>query len=222
MYLWVVLATFLAALAAYVLPLRNDMDKVVDTPVAHAMMMRMVVKHKAGLKYMEQNGYPYACPGGTLTDDCRIKNLVTYGSGVLSNTSLDAYMPFGFVNDTDYVDEIRCVYNTGDEANPNYQAAVDCNTGSGDNQVLRALLTYGPIPERWLAVNETTVKPSGDLTTAMRKHFGTNQMAGYVVQKSGANYIRNFEGKDFLIPSQFTSLNTACASRACFAYVSWR
>ena len=223
MYLWVVLATFLAALAAYVLPLRGDMTSVVDTPVAQAMMMKMVVKHKAGLEYMKRNAWPYACPGGAVSQDqCKNNSMVSYNSGVIADNALDPYMPFGFTNDANYIDEIRCLHVTVNNGVPNYQAASNCNAGTVDTPVLRALLTYGPIPERWLTVDGNVVKPSGDLLTAMHKHFGGNQMAGYVVQRSSSNYIRNFEGKEFLIPSQFTSLNTACAGRACFAYISWR
>lgn len=221
MYLWVVLATFLAALAAYVLPLRGDMTAVVDTPVAQAMMMKMVVKHKAGLEYMKHNGWPFSCTSGN-NEFCKNNNTVDYVPGVLSDASINDYLPFGFVNDADYTNEIRCLFYTITNGVPSYQNAPNCNASNNNIPALRTLLTYGPIPERWLSTDGDMIKPSGDLLSAMRKHFGSNQMAGFVVEKDGAKYIRNFEGTEFLIPSQFTSINTACSSQACFAYMTWR
>lgn len=221
MYLWVVLATFLAALAAYILPLRGDMASVVDAPIAQAMMMKMVVKHKAGLEYMKRNAWPYSCASGNNTF-CQSHNTVDYVPGILTDNDVADYMPFGFVNDANYTNEIRCLYLRITNGVPIYSQAIDCNTSSNESEVLRALLTYGPIPEHWLVVNGDIVKPSGDLTTAMRKHFGFNQMAGYVVHINGSKYIRNFEGTDFLIPPQFTSMGSNCDNQACFAYVTWR
>ena len=228
MYLWVILATLLAALAGYILPLRSDMVNVVDTPVAQAMMIQMVVKHKAGLKYMERNGWPFACPAGVTQQVCEEQGMVSYAAGDAVEAGCADYITFGFVNNASYTNEIRCLCNLGSEEAPNYTVASNCNTGCTNNgvtyPVLRALLTTGPIPERWLLLDGGTPKPSGDLTTAMRKHFGYHQMAGYIV-KSGSNYyIRNFEGTDFLIPSAFVNKNCIdnANNLACFGYLTWK
>lgn len=229
MYLWVVLATFLAALAAYVLPLRSDMTNVVDTPVAQSMMIQMVVKHKAGLEYMKRHGWPFACPDGhsytTNDKSCEEENMVTYSVGDIDNAS-SGLITFGFVNNTNYHNQIQCLCNNGTEAAPVYAAAScngECVNNGQKSQVLRGLLTYGPVPQHWLTYDSTgNVIPSGDLTTAMRKHFGSSQMAGYIVKSNGNYYIRNFEGKNFLIPSQFTGKSCIDNNDACFGYLSWR
>lgn len=227
MYLWMVLATLLAALAAYVLPLRNDMVGVVDTPVAQAMMIQMVAKHKAGLDYMKYNGYPYACPAGhtysAADHSCAERNMVTYGVGDANDASAP-FLPLGFVNNSHYSNEIRCLCRTGTQANPSYSAAANCNATCGNNTpVLRTLLTQGPIPERWLLRDDSgNAIPSGDLTSAMRKHFGHSQIAGYIVKSGGNYFIRNFEGTDFLIPTQFNGRTCIDSNDACFGYMSFR
>ncbi len=229
MYLWIVLATFLAALAAYVLPLRSDMVGVVDTPVAQSMMIQMVVKHKAGLEYMKQHGWPFACPDGHPYSEadktCETKNMVAYPTGDADEASAD-YITFGFINNPSYHNQIACLCNNGTQANPNYVNA-DCNGSCQQNgeetQVLRGLFTYGPIPQHWMTFDrEGKAIPSGDLTTAMRKHFGSSQMAGYIVKTGSNYYIRNYEGRDFLIPSQFSGRTCINSNDACFAYLSWR
>lgn len=238
MYLWVVLATFLAALAAYVLPLRSDMTNVVDTPVAQAMMMKMVVKHKAGREYMLVNTWPHWCDGAVSSatepakQQCAHLSKTGCNNGILADNLLDrascpTCLPLGFVNDASYRNVIQCVCNTGTESAPVYKSTASCNSGCSQadgsiSPTLRALLTYGPIPKRWLVKDGDWWKPSGDLSTAMRKHFGSSQIAGYLVQKSGAYYVRNYEGSDFLIPTQFEHyLDAQCNTSPCFAYLSW-
>ena len=234
MYLWVVLATFLAALAAYVLPLRSDMTGVYDTPVAQAMMMQMVVKHKAAAEYMKQRTWPYYCEAGQLVNnECLTPGNVNYSNFILSDDDVNPYLPFGFTNNPDYVNVIRCVYNIRTEEDPVYRAKDNCNDDDENNKVLRGLLTYGPIPENWLTYDENGQSiPSNDLETAMRKHFGRHQMAGYLYREGedcrNATgrfcYIQNFEGKRFLIPHSFytQSFDTACSNGACFVYLSWQ
>ena len=225
MYLWIVLATFLAALAGYILPLRNDMVGVVDTPVAQAMMMQMVVKHKAGVEFMKHNGWPFKCPAGTqASGECENHSLVDYNDLTDVETGSADFITFGFVNNTSYVNEIKCVCDNGSNGNPNYVSATNCNTSCTSNPKLaplRGLLTTGPIPQRWLMFVGDEIKPSGDLTTAMRKHFSHSQMAGYMVTRDNHYYIRNFEGIDYLIPDMFNNKNCLDNNDACFAYLSW-
>ena len=126
MYLWMVLATLLAALAAYVLPLRNDMVGMVDTPVAQAMMIQMVAKHKAGLDYMKYHGYPYACPAAHTYSEadksCAEQNMVTYSAGDADELS-DPFLPHGFTDNPNYHNEIRCLCRSGTGNNAVYTNA---------------------------------------------------------------------------------------------------
>lgn len=234
MYLWVVLATFLAALAAYVLPLRSDMTNIYDTPAAQAMLMQMVVKHKAAAEYMLRRTWPYYCEAGQKIDeDCLTSYKVDYIPSILSDNDVAEYLPFGFVNNANYTNVIRCVYNTGTEENPIFNEKSDCNDDDENNKVLRGLLTYGQIPERWIEFDENDQAfPSKDLEIAMRKHFGRYQMAGHLVKEGDECrneagkycYVQNFEGRRFLIPASFynQTFQNTCSSGACFVYLSWQ
>jgi hypothetical protein len=43
MYVWVVLATYLAMIAAYVLPIRSDTEKSVVVPVAQLIILQTMI-----------------------------------------------------------------------------------------------------------------------------------------------------------------------------------
>ena len=52
MYIWVVLATFLAMLASYTLSMRADIRKVAVEPMAEAEIAKLVSKHRAAGRYI--------------------------------------------------------------------------------------------------------------------------------------------------------------------------
>ena len=60
MYIWVVLATFIVALAAFNLPVRPDMRNVYVSPQAEAVITKLYLQHKAAksavLDSVETNG----------------------------------------------------------------------------------------------------------------------------------------------------------------------
>ena len=61
MYLWLVLATFLAMIAGYYLPLRHDTHDVINVPVAQASLIQMIAQHKIAKKWIIGESYPLTC-----------------------------------------------------------------------------------------------------------------------------------------------------------------
>ena len=55
MYIWLVLATFLAMIAAYFLPIRQDTQDILTVPVAQAKIVQLVAAQRAGLEYMKEH-----------------------------------------------------------------------------------------------------------------------------------------------------------------------
>ena len=192
MYVWVVLTTFLAMLAAYVLPIRADSDKLVDVPVAQAKLMQLVVKQKAGLQYVKENQWPYA---GSETDRVQFRTIE------LADGIIDDYLPFGFVNNNDFVTMIYCL----NEGLTEIREGEDSCDNRAPTSSKRMVITYGAIPEKWqtVVVDGDVVKdvrPSGDMMMAMRGHFASTEKAGYTVVEGGVVKIVNYEGEKFDIP----------------------
>jgi len=189
MYVWVVLTTFLAMIAAYVLPIRPDAEKLVVVPVAQAKMMQMVVKQKAAMQYMKEGSWPYY---GTESG-----REVSFNSGV---PDLTDYLPKGFADNDEFITALYCLNDemtalkTGDQA---------CRRSSSD-KVKRVLITYGAIPEKWRRYEENgseyRIRPSSDMMQALRGHFGMLEMVGYVIVEDGKYYIVNYVGTKFEIP----------------------
>lgn len=194
MYLWVVLTTFLAMLAAYVLPIREDTQKMLVVPVAQAKLSQMVVKQNAGKEYMRRAAWPFY---GDESNEYEQK--VDYHSGEVDVTP---YLPVGFEDNEDFVTAIYCMnedltaINTGDD---------DCLKNE-EVKNKRLLITYGAIPERWQTISvddagNYSVVPSPDMMEALREQFSARITAGYVESDGDNLYIVNHERTRYEIPA---------------------
>lgn len=194
MYVWVVLTTFLAMIAAYVLPIRPDMHEKTVVPVAQARVMQLVAKQRAASQYMIERAWPY------YSDPYERK--VDYVTGEITSEMIANYLPFGFIDNTDYVTALYCMNDD----------MTELKTGKGscdkvhDTKISRMLITYGPIPEKWQNVTLLDgggydIKPSSDMLDAFRTMFSKKDMIGYVIIESGNWYIVNYEGTKYQIPT---------------------
>lgn len=177
MYIWVLLATFLATLYSFNLSQRADMRKIEVEPVAQAIISKMVIKQQAAGRYMESNTPPYAKYNngdGTFKPSPQI----LYTSGILTEEELGStvtkedadkgtYLPFGFNNTDNVTTEIYCL----DHATQ--KNIVNCATAG----VSRYLVAYMPIPQRWL--NIKTGLPTTDFSNAMKTIIGNDNSFGY-------------------------------------------
>ncbi len=223
MYLWVVLTTFLAMIAAYFLPIRADSQNLVIVPVAQAKMMQMAVKHKAGERYLKERSYPYF--------STEAERKVNYTSGRIDNLAdFDDTLTHGFVNNMDYVTVIYCM----PEDMGSIKSGADACQKSEINKTKRILITFGAIPERWQTVlvagSDYDIKPSPDMIGALREQFGATEMVGYVVSEGSKLYVVNYENEKFEIPTVIANDHAVaggygirdCLSdyKTCLAYMS--
>ena len=80
MYIWVVLATFIAILYGFNLSVRSDMRQIYVEPQAEAAVTKIVIQHKAAVKYI-----------GDLVSDKK-----PYNAGEISTNVFEAYLPAGY------------------------------------------------------------------------------------------------------------------------------
>lgn len=219
MYLWIVVVTFLAALAGYVLPLRNDMAKVVDMPAAEALLMQMVVKHRAGLSYMKRQEWPYWCP----ESGCGDHKAVNFVVGEIANSNLHNYAASLLttnLTNSNYKNVIKC-YSVQDDVYSDNGNVCNRDQISYKN----GLITYGKLSEKWL---KKPGLPSEELLNVMAEKFKFNKNIGYLVKRGTSTdplyYIRNYRGNEFLIPSVYydTDLSTECDNATCLVYLTLR
>ena len=230
MYVWVVLTTFLAMIAAYVLPIRPDMHEKTVVPVAQARVMQLVVKQRAASQYMIERAWPYYDPNGDKSNAYERK--VDYVTGEITSEMMADYLPIGFIDNTDYVTALYCMNDD----------MTELKTGEGscdkvhDTKISRMLITYGPIPEKWQNVTLLDgggydIKPSSDMMDAFRTMFSKKDMIGYVIIESGNWYIVNYEGTKYPVPdlivndtgvSDYTLKDCVYDFGTCLAFMSRR
>ncbi len=176
MYIWVILATFLAMLASYTLAPRADMREVTVEPLAQAELGKFYSQHRAGYEYVRLHKPPY-------TGSKKYNN---YSPGILSESTLRSYLPFGHILSGEYTTQIFCMNEdmtaelSGGDNGP-------CNEPGGH----KALVTYGPIPERWVNLEAEPEQPNADFMNAIRSMSYAGEVVGYTMYDPDATYDDN-------------------------------
>ena len=250
MYLWVVLATFLAMIAGYYLPLRHDTQDIVNVPVAQAKLVQMSAQHKLILTWLKQQAYPYKCyikknGGWTNSSSCHQEEIDDEGRGHVPYASNFPILKDGEEGTCANLNNLICLeensFSKGFDFqySQEYQSFVVCFkedrqtlTASCDrsstNKTARLLLTYGPIPEHWRSyTSDGNFRPSADFMNAMRAQFSPKEMFGYVDLDNTYELI-NYENKKFEIPGYIAEhylenyMDDPDQSQpACLVYMSW-
>lgn len=166
MYIWVILATFMAMLYSYNLSHRADIREIEVEPVAKALISKLVIKQQAAGRYMRGNTPPYAHSVGSDGTVYKSDN-ITYAAGIISDSELKGYLPYGFKDDGSVSAEIYCLNSK------NQAAAMNC----GEDDAIRYLVAYMLIPQRWL--NVKTGLPNNDFSNAMKQIIGYDNTFGY-------------------------------------------
>ena len=172
MYIWVVLATFLAAIASYYLAPRNDMRELTVVPLAEAEIAKVVTQQKAARSYI---GYHRSSA---------VSSRPTYIIGELTENELAPYFPYGHGMNDNYVTLTYCVDENYSQL---YQTPNECFS---NRKNIKYLITCGPLPLRWLNLNTEISTdddppppptPTADFMTAMRHSVSADSGLGYTV-----------------------------------------
>ena len=167
MYIWVILATFLAILASYTLSVRPDMRELSVSRVAEATLGRLIVQHKAALNYVKYNKYPYTTS----------RNEVDYVPGIISEGDILNEMPYGYALDGQYTSQIFCMNQNMTEAYDDVSGANPCDVT--DNR--KMVVTYGPIPTRWMSLSSAMERPNADFLNALWSMVSSGEELGYMI-----------------------------------------
>lgn len=166
MYVWVLLATFMAMLYGFNLSTREDMETIYVEPQAESVVTKIVAQHKAAQKYMRDHQPP---DNGT--------SVVSFFPGKIKMDDLQYYLPYGFKRTEEYTSWIYCL----DRTSTNLETQLTCAEGGpsccSDPKSLPYLVTYGCIPLKWR--NLISGKPSNNLLKAIETVVGIGNNFGY-------------------------------------------
>lgn len=179
MYIWVVLATFLAAIASYALAPRSDYREITVEPLAEAHIGRIAKHHRFARNYIrvrEPFTESTVLPVGPYTPEMIAENADS------------------FFNDVDnYETQFFCF---------------ECTDWSRSNDPLRCrsaetakyIITYGEPPQRWVnqkSFQNDILLPTADYIGAIRSLLGTNALYGYLVPIDSAVSDTNLSGSAY-------------------------
>ena len=180
MYLWVIIATFVAALAALGTSLRSDIRSVTINSQAQNIATKLYIQHHGMM------GYAHARIGSGP------EGKIGFWPQVWNPKEKDeykSYLPYGFNPDggtVQFRSEIFCFDSQGKGLPVGCQAAgggadpaKNCCAQTG---VSIYMVTYGKLPQKWLDINSG--RPSGDMLRAMRNATGFVNGMGYVINSN--------------------------------------
>ena len=183
MYLWVIIATFLAALAAMGTSLRADIKQLYVEPQAENVVTKIYTQHRGMMTY----AYKHLRNSDGTTD---------IRQGLWKPEDHPGYVPYGFQPNSGtsaFTSKIYCLdrnsaqhgavptecYNV---AAPGEEPEMNCC--AAPNAVIY-LVTFGDIPAKWRDLK--TGKPRPELMNAMKNTLGFIDGFGYVVHKTRDN-----------------------------------
>lgn len=176
MYIWVILATFLAALYSFNIGYRSDIRAMETEPLAQALIDKLIIQQQSAALYVAANTPPNAKYA-----DGRLAPQIIYSAGIISYNKngdiegLNAYLPYAYKYDNKIVSEIYCLKKTNLA-----QKANQCS----DTDAVRFLISYMQIPQRWL--NVVTQKPNNDFIAAIKSSAGLDTSIGFVDCATGS------------------------------------
>ena len=183
MYIWVILATFLAVLASYTLSPRADIRQITVEPLAEAAVEKLVTKHKAARDYVKYRKKPYVSNPPN----------VEYSPGVIADEDLDSYIAFGHYNDPAYISQIFCM---NEDMTVSYGEQAQCSVRRNK----KMLVTYGVIPTRWINQATELEEPNVDFMNALRNTVEGGTMFGYTAPVlAGTSTDKNISGSSVRI-----------------------
>ena len=163
MYIWVILATFIVAIASFNLSVRSDIRQIYVAPQAEATISKLALQHEAAEDYVRYQA----------------KSNGAYTAGEVDPASLSSYLPEGFtIDEGAAIDEghnysfVYCL----DTGTPNL--STKSSTCSGDSY-RPYVITYGCIPQRWKSLSDG--RPRTELISAMYNVFGFGGHIGYTI-----------------------------------------
>ena len=196
MYLWVVLATFIAALYSYNLSVRSDLDRTFAETKASVIIAKFRALHNGVKDYFNsqapsKTGQTHVTyyPG----DGVNITSQSETNDDVLTVDMIRDYLPVGYAKSEDTIEDIATITGGGEivskvfcfeEGNTAQQCVSGGDGSCCSNNCLEDgtcagiyVVSFTQMPSRW--INKITAAPNADMKIAVAKVRGYGKTFGY-------------------------------------------
>ena len=181
MYIWVILAPFIAILYSFNLATRSDMREIYVEPQAEAIVSKILLQHRAAENYARDLGYTSYYPGEVDFNLLCQKNYLPYGLEGCDPADVSKIQRRQEIHSRIYcLDKTSSAYSNTVSGCPGSPSC--CSQSNAYNYVV----TYACVPPKWR--NIKTGKPNNDLLNALKNTVGFGVNIGYA----------DFEEKTFL------------------------
>ncbi len=179
MYIWVVLATFLAAIASYALAPRSDYRELMIEPLAEAHIARIAKRHQFAKTYIRVR-QPFT-ESSTLPVSPYTPEMIAENSD-------------SFFNDVDNYETQFFCFERSDWSRSN--DPLRCRS----SETAKYLITYGEPPQRWVnhkSFQSDILLPTADYVGAIKNLLGTNASYGYLIPIDSSISDDNISGSSY-------------------------
>ncbi|MBQ2810938.1 MAG: hypothetical protein IJF12_02090 [Alphaproteobacteria bacterium] len=195
MYLWVVMATFIAILYSFNLPIRADLDRVHAETKASVVVTKFFAQHNAVKDYFNSQARDKTGQSSVTYYPGDGVNISADTEGTDVGTNVKKYLPIGFIEDESTISKVYCLEN-GDRASPQCTSTPDGSCCSAEYTGIY-VVSYRQIPSRW--INKVTKMPNADILGYMGKARGYGKSFGYTdnidgkLVLSGGQMVQEFD-----------------------------
>ncbi len=200
MYVWMLLATFIVALASFNLAPRADTRVKQLEPLAEAAVTKFAIQHDAAVQYAKKQKIAHAL-----------------AQGEINKSEFEDYLPLGFIwKQGEYTSKIYCL-NRGEYAdktnedgsivlNENgypvretvlYPAIAESGNCNDVDISGNYVITYGKVPERWKNLVTQTVL--GDYLNAMKRKIALGSGCGILAPRRSGEDKTNILNSDYIL-----------------------
>ncbi len=207
MYIWVILAAFIATLYSFNLHFREDIKDVRHSPIAEAAIAKLIIQQRSALSYFTSNSL-------------KIVSEAPIGGGVdIEEADIRPYAP-SIINFPENV--ITRLYCTDKETGT---TGVACNLSEN---VAGYVISYAPIEYRWLIKTkldeEPIYIPNLEYLKSIERVMGNTTSLGYSLQTvDGDIKIQNgvYESfvPEYIVATDENFRETCLEDRPCLVYL---
>lgn len=200
MYVWMLLATFIVALASFNLAPRSDTRARQLEPLAEASITKFSTQHDAAVSYAKAQ-----------------RDAIMLAQGELNNSEIGDYLPIGFIwKQGEYNSRIYCLnkQEVTDKLNEDGTPVLDEN-GSHVQEITRPqaiaesgncndalgsanyVVTYGKVPERWKNLITGTIL--ADYFNALKNRVSIGSSCGILAPRRDGEDKANVLDSDYIL-----------------------
>lgn len=202
MYLWIVIATFIAILTSFNLSVRPDMDRVFAETKAGVVITKFNALHNGVKDYFNSQAPSKTGLSRVTYYPGDGVNVQTTEDGTVSDLTVEEvspYLPFGYIKDGEDLNDVATITgggeivskvfcfaegNTGEQCVSGVDGSCCSNECIADGECASIyVVSFTQMPSRW--INKISNMPNADMMSALSHVRGYGKSIGYTQTEDG-------------------------------------